>query len=133
MSVAGMLCSTPFGIYEVGTYRRMWITLSAGSAQRLSASMRLARWYKDPQEVARMCSTPFGIYEVGTHRETIKHAIGQKCSTPFGIYEVGTAIFRKLENDQKRAQRLSASMRLAPAYPGVPTSRTSVLNAFRHL
>ena len=35
-------CSTPFGIYEVGTRPRPMTVISTPSAQRLSASMRLA-------------------------------------------------------------------------------------------
>ncbi len=62
-------CSTPFGIYEVGTlvgYKPLAFLHLLG------------------------CSTPFGIYEVGTSQIDLKAACIKLCSTPFGIYEVGT-------------------------------------------
>ncbi len=39
---ADELCSTPFGIYEVGTKAPDGILMDSEGAQRLSASMRLA-------------------------------------------------------------------------------------------
>ncbi len=84
-------CSTPFGIYEVGTRARPTGLASHMSAQRLSASMRLAR--SSLSTNARwlaMCSTPFGIYEVGTISTLDRCSFSILCSTPFGIYEVGT-------------------------------------------
>ncbi len=85
------MCSTPFGIYEVGTTSRTVRLCDHQGAQRLSASMRLA-----PQagalglDMAQMCSTPFGIYEVGTCGRCGLAERLSMCSTPFGIYEVGT-------------------------------------------
>ncbi len=84
-------CSTPFGIYEVGT--RVALT-------------------KHPSN-GLMCSTPFGIYEVGTSSTTWLAKLIFKCSTPFGIYEVGTTRTEQNATLASSAQRLSASMRLA--------------------
>ncbi len=85
-------CSTPFGIYEVGTRSSDSFSSIALSAQRLSASMRLARFQRSPSvHLVPMCSTPFGIYEVGTSRPNLYLPARSGCSTPFGIYEVGTA------------------------------------------
>ncbi len=66
------VCSTPFGIYEVGT-----------------ALVKIIGQYETT------CSTPFGIYEVGTFVVSIANTETTKCSTPFGIYEVGTLAWRQ--------------------------------------
>ncbi len=63
------MCSTPFGIYEVGTAME-WLAL----------------------EISDLCSTPFGIYEVGTDTLRTLEGMRAECSTPFGIYEVGTRV-----------------------------------------
>ena len=62
------MCSTPFGITEVGTK-----VSTVGSerlplgAQRLSASQRSAHvWGSTRPAQPTLCSTPFGITEVGT-------------------------------------------------------------------
>ncbi len=82
----------------------------AQSAQRLSASMRLAQRQRLLSVAVFLCSTPFGIYEVGTGGFTAYASRFLKCSTPFGIYEVGTFAFWLIN----------------PPYH-------KVLNAFRHL
>ncbi len=107
-TVAG--CSTPFGITEVGTWRRCFIRSVAGvCAQRLSASQRWAlKDNKDGLTKRQMCSTPFGITEVGTRRLPL----------PFLV--------------DRCAQRLSASQRWAPVRGAPHDSRRQVLNAFRH-
>ena len=103
-------CSTPFGIYEVGTYPALHCSSTFTCAQRLSASMRLAQDRNHGALGSGMCSTPFGIYEVGT-------------TAPFA-----TAHFL-----YSCAQRLSASMRLARSSQLRPSTFNNVLNAFRHL
>ena len=65
------LCSTPFGITEVGT--------SDATSK--------------PYQITA-CSTPFGITEVGTLRPLDSRSCYASCSTPFGITEVGTAARR---------------------------------------
>ncbi len=112
MKIKTVACSTPFGIYEVGTARILptQLTLASG-AQRLSASMRLARQTRRVlKKVTRECSTPFGIYEVGTILSITPVKPSGLCSTPFGIYEVGTTT----------ASRTTLT-------------KGKVLNAFRHL
>ncbi len=109
-------CSTPFGIYEVGTDLSNIQPTAATGAQRLSASMRLAPGTQATGTSASLgCSTPFGIYEVGTsnplspmidsrgaQRLSASMRLARTadefwqclvaCSTPFGIYEVGTLV-----------------------------------------
>jgi len=83
------MCSTPFGITEVGIRGRGCSRSRAFSAQRLSASQRWAYECRDDPDMFN------------------------ECSTPFGITEVGMARIEALEAEAKSAQRLSASQRWA--------------------
>ena len=135
------MCSTPFGITEVGTAVHSVVELSRASAQRLSASQRSARWHRGPADAGRpcgaqrlsasqrsaqhatangassaTCSTPFGITEVGTLQVPASRCERRStmCSTPFGITEVGTIrTVHAIESTGAGAQRLSASLRSA--------------------
>jgi len=60
------LCSTPFGITEVGAP---------------NATPLMQTWME--------CSTPFGITEVGAWKMFVPPFWLKLCSTPFGITEVG--------------------------------------------
>ena len=111
-------CSTPFGITEFGTRRRVEHREAVDGAQRLSASLSSAHARQrcdaprlsgaqrlsaslNSARVSRrcgvqpssVCSTPFGITEI---RHASVRAIGRRrrsvCSTPFGITEFGTPI-----------------------------------------
>ena len=94
---SSFLCSTPFGINEVGTRPLITMGLMFWRAQRLSASMRLARWARLPMYLKTyLCSTPFGINEVGTVLLTVSFHVIRVCSTPFGINEVGTKTTTRL-------------------------------------
>ena len=109
------MCSTPFGITEVGTRRLRAKTSGCPRAQRLSASQRSAHGTGRTASKARRCaqrlsasqrsalpddlpgftfpgecSTPFGITEVGTLAMNEAGYSAEECSTPFGITEVGT-------------------------------------------
>ena len=84
-----VLCSTPFGITEVGTVEKSPGRDTLSSAQRLSASQRSA--------LAR----------------TVKRDGEPLCSTPFGITEVGTTVVGYSLKNWRCAQRLSASQRSA--------------------
>ena len=80
-------CSTPFGITEVGICRPGRAP-SRTCAQRLSASQRSAYCSILGKSVLE-CSTPFGITEVGMLLVTRRLEGLDRCSTPFGITEVG--------------------------------------------
>ncbi len=110
------VCSTPFGITEVGTWTARRTRRAAQGAQRLSASQRSARDVRrSTVDRYRPCSTPFGITEVGTGSARSNTDSGSRCSTPFGITEVGTvAVVDKQYARAPCAQRLSASQRSAP-------------------
>ena len=79
------------------------------------------------------CSTPFGIYEVGT-RQTTKQRLDAmraqrlSASMRLALEYLSSPMFRK-----ECAQRLSASMRLAHSSGTMTTRMIGVLNAFRHL
>ncbi len=92
------VCSTPFGITEVGTSSRLTILVSVA-----------------------LCSTPFGITEVGTIGPAWGDRESRECSTPFGITEVGTTPVREMLSALLSAQRLSASLRWARQGAGRPT------------
>ena len=104
-----VVCSTPFGITEVGTGSNSRRTRPHSGAQRLSASQRSARPISNASAPSSiMCSTPFGITEVGTFRVAVDQGVAVGCSTPFGITEVGTPP------------------------PASSPDQDGVLNAFRH-
>ena len=70
-NLSGAMCSTPFGITEVGTSRPQGFVIVLSSAQRLSASQRSAQRRSTQTTPGRpMCSTPFGITEVGTRSKS---------------------------------------------------------------
>ncbi len=54
------------------------------------------------------------------------------CSTPFGINEGGTAYGLGVTGTRPRAQRLSASMKVAQLNAEYAEIARKVLNAFRH-
>ena len=74
-----VMCSTPFGITEVGMR-----CLSRSSAMH------------------RQCSTPFGITEVGIAEHARRPVALHECSTPFGITEVGIRAARRTRRAQLR-------------------------------
>ena len=119
LRTAGLMCSTPFGIFE-------FITVAVGitshgvlRAQRLSASSNSSHgfpwgWGQSPPGAQRLsassnsspipsllavlnglsCSTPFGIFEFITAGCIRMINRSQLCSTPFGIFEFITAAVR---------------------------------------
>ena len=127
------VCSTPFGITEVGTGRKIGAFFQSG-----------------------MCSTPFGITEVGTKMpwgSTVRMYCAQRLSA--SQRSARTAAWRRSSYPKvlnafrhhrgrhphppspkrhfdARAQRLSASQRSALASRPVRNPSGSVLNAFRH-
>jgi len=138
----GQLCSTPFGITEVGMNFRPRIPWARQGAQRLSASQRWAsaflrdsvdysdraqrlsasqRWALADTATSccddSECSTPFGITEVGIAATAAPGTAARGCSTPFGITEVGIRTARASVEIDFGAQRLSASQRWACAAP----------------
>ena len=106
---AGIVCSTPFGITEVGTLV-----------------------HRHAEDRPGVCSTPFGITEVGTTDILVLTDGAVRCSTPFGITEVGTIMTDRVTVGSPGAQRLSASQRSAPCAAGRNQQAALVLNAFRH-
>ena len=104
----GVPCSTPFGITEVGTLLAQTRRLLSISAQRLSASKRSALILATPTSRQRTSAQRLSASQRSAPGETGGTAISGTCSTPFGITEVGTHSF-----------------------PSSPASR-GVLNAFRH-
>ena len=84
------MCSTPFGITEVGTLKTSRLFSGCAGAQRLSASQRSAPEAEPETTLPFACSTPFGITEVGTSTHSRRPTPSGRCSTPFGITEVGT-------------------------------------------
>ncbi len=108
------MCSTPFGIYEVGTEAAIQLLPDIQMCSTPFGIYEVGTIDPDRGSTfASMCSTPFGIYEVGTLTGTPTTLAGYGCSTPFGIYEVGTVLLVCSGVNSPRAQRLSASMRLA--------------------
>ena len=130
------MCSTPFGITEVGTdeppvLKNVEFMLNAFRHHRGRHNLHPAG-----RRVLIGCSTPFGITEVGTRLLAFGKQSPERCSTPFGITEVGTRValdrravprmlnaFRHHRGRHSRnstgslasadAQRLSASQRSA--------------------
>ncbi len=86
-------CSTPFGIYEVGTDTFPQRHEIYTCAQRLSASMRLA-----PQTATAQATRPVSAQRLSASMRLARNNSRQvdyrqvQCSTPFGIYEVGTRL-----------------------------------------
>ena len=140
------VCSTPFGITEVGTLaaRRECVTRMAG-AQRLSASQRSALRHANgdcparrrgaqrlsaSQRSARGLVTsarwPFhGAQRLSASQRSARRPARQfrsyeiRCSTPFGITEVGIAARpSRSAGSPSSAQRLSASQRSALTFRG---------------
>ncbi len=131
---ASIMCSTPFGITEVGTRTTPAITLTLGE-----------------------CSTPFGITEVGTV-DAWANAMRPRCAQRLSASQRSARRSRRAARSRDRsaqrlsasqrsarrsrdvrlaatagAQRLSASQRSAQRIPLTRiASPTSVLNAFRH-
>jgi len=70
-------CSTPFGITEVGARPARRGRCHLPCAQRLSASQRWAHSPSlDPLSPAAQCSTPFGITEVGATAQAFRPFAG---------------------------------------------------------
>ncbi len=150
------VCSTPFGITEVGTRRIPAVLSIVSCAQRLSASQRWARADGTSTAIAEIVLNAFRHHRGGHLPANPPLRSQSMCSTPFGITEVGTGRMGRDMAPRRRAQRLSASQRWAPAcraHPGpcfVRAQRLSasqrwalapalihsgdrhVLNAFRH-
>ena len=105
----GRVCSTPFGIKEVRTFSDIEPSLNQQSAQRLSASKKFGRAYAAAK-----------TFESGM------------CSTPFGIKEVRTLARQVSDGRYQRAQRLSASKKFGPPMSHDLRRHWQVLNAFRH-
>ena len=112
------MCSTPFGITEVG----------------MPADRRTR-----PDTLAGLCSTPFGITEVGIRIGAIQLLNARVCSTPFGITEVGIRWSRRRAADLSRyAMVLNAFRHHRGGHRPARMRRRSgsdtpcVLNAFRH-
>ncbi len=88
-SIQVELCSTPFGITEVGIPVEARVSLQSQSAQRLSASQRWA--FDDPKRFKQ--SVPvlnaFRHHRGGHPARQHWRAGVELCSTPFGITEVG--------------------------------------------
>ena len=109
-------CSTPFGIKEGCAYSGAVASGDGGSAQRLSASKRAARYRITSSSSGRLrCSTPFGIKEGCADQcqglglsfavlNAFRHQRGlrlfrsscirrrRECSMPFGIKEGCAAV-----------------------------------------
>ena len=86
---SGLVCSTPFGITEVGIR-------PAPATPRPAYVLNAFRHHRgghkpvfDLFNVNNWCSTPFGITEVGMATTIVAAVAGKRCSTPFGITEVG--------------------------------------------
>ena len=113
------MCSTPFGITEVGTpslrlSRHAWLR-----AQRLSASQRSAR--DDSRAVADGIARAQRLSASQRSAHVVSPAdleADRACSTPFGITEVGTRRRAIPVRVTGSAQRLSASQRSARRRPG---------------
>ena len=71
------MCSTPFGVTEIGIYRRNAAPdVDHASAQRLSASLRSAYGtYVEVFLAFGRCSTPFGVTEIGIFRPYLRQAL----------------------------------------------------------
>ncbi len=107
-SISPRVCSTPFGITEVGTALMALAFFALTSAQRLSASQRWARPERRQRaDLARVLNA-FRHHRGGHTRSGTRSPFGSPCSTPFGITEVGTG------------------------WPRASHDRGIVLNAFRH-
>ena len=104
------LCSTPFGITEVGILGH--VVQARGVGRVLNAFRHHRGGHVDLSE--------------GVGRDDTA------CSTPFGITEVGIASRFAHRRPMKCAQRLSASQRWAWHAGAVDRDHVSVLNAFRH-
>ena len=104
------LCSTPFGITEVGILGH--VVQARGVGRVLNAFRHHRGGHVDLSE--------------GVGRDDTA------CSTPFGITEVGIASRFARRRPMKCAQRLSASQRWAWHAGAVDRDHVSVLNAFRH-
>jgi len=85
-----LMCSTPFGITEVGIPLPLppWLVVEVLNAFRHHRGGHPPRQNVDRARRAE-CSTPFGITEVGISESAISCRVAVKCSTPFGITEVG--------------------------------------------
>ena len=110
------VCSTPFGITEVGT---LPASAQPGIGDRMcSTPFGITEAGTSPSTSTRAlerpaCSTPFGITEAGTVGGSARHRLGMRCSTPFGITEAARAVRRSSSACSACAQRLSASLRWA--------------------
>ena len=111
---AEIRCSTPFGIKEDRTPTLGRTRAARISAQRLSASKRIAHGNAYLDRGSGGCSTPFGIKEDRTKRIDDLVREWQRCSTPFGIKEDRTIGLSSKVKCSRSAQRLSASKRIAP-------------------
>src|SRR5271157_5223008 len=87
-----LLCSTPFGITEVGIRKTSPNHLTPNV---LNAFRHHRGGHQDGDgnpSTTIECSTPFGITEVGIPMPGRSGRRGRMCSTPFGITEVGIAV-----------------------------------------
>ena len=127
-----VLCSTPFGITEVGTRTRSAWRISCQCAQRLSASQRSALGWDGSRDQIAIVLNAFRHHR-GRHNSKPSRWLSRPaCSTPFGITEVGTLAGLGAVLAHQGAQRLSASQRSAQAKKGSARRPRDVLNAFRH-
>ena len=127
------MCSTPFGITEVGTRRRLFgrdglrDVLNAFRHHRGRHNSGLSTG-----SPCLTCSMPFGITEVGTSMPRFVSATHTGAQRLSASQRSALAYRDSTTENSKCAQRLSASQRSAPR-PGMGSRRgRAVLNAFRH-
>ena len=127
------VCSTPFGITEVGTLDRQPARTRVIGAQRLSASQRSAHRHGSRRRrapavlnafrhhrgrhlsvaatvsVGAWCAQRLSASQRSARSTAARRRSAAVCSTPFGIKEVGTRRRSSMRADGASAQRLSAS------------------------
>ncbi len=150
------MCSTPFGIIGILTLEPVCSRVRGSSAQRLSASSEFSLHLDGVRKQIKLVLNAFrhhrnsharreGFRTQGNrvlnafrhHRNS--HKIRpcnanrvRPCSTPFGIIGILTPKSHRDRCSYRCAQRLSASSEFSPAYIGLNSPFTNVLNAFRH-
>ena len=126
------LCSTPFGITEVGIIARVWDEIDCACAQRLSASQRWAYGKIHRRLPCRSVLNAFRHHR-GGHEAVHRVAdLGPQCSTPFGITEVG---IRRRRSTRVVDCVLNAFRHHRGGHLTIATAISwlmYVLNAFRH-
>ena len=128
------MCSTPFGITEVGIRRAQVAARRPWCSTPFGITeVGMSATASSLLHGATMCSTPFGITEVGIAGRPRSRAELALCSTPFGITEVGmltTAI-----GCERTLMVLNAFRHHRGGHQGTcprGAIRSRVLNAFRH-